>query len=163
MADRESLFALKARYVFPVAGPPIADGYLTISGSRIAAVGQNIRDGPVRDLGNVAILPGLVNAHTHLEFSDLTAPLGSPGMPFAEWIRRVVAYRRNRTEDERQAASIAGLRESSRFGTTSLGEIATAGWPIEAFYADADKLPSATVFLEAIGLRSERIESAMGA
>src|SRR5205807_679378 len=65
--------------------------------------------------------------------------------------------------DERRAASLAGLRESIDFGMTTLGEIATTGWPVEAFLAVADKLPSATVFLEAIGLRRERVESAISA
>ena len=154
---------LKARFVFTAEGPPLRDAVVALADSRIGAIESPSTTGPAIDLGNVAILPGLVNAHTHLEFSDLTTPLGSPGMPFADWIRRVVAYRRDRTEDERQAASIAGLRQTIGFGTTSLGEIATAGWPVEAFLADADRMPSATVFLEAIGLRSERFESAMGA
>ena len=64
---------LKARYVFPVAGRPIPDGSVTIDGQRIVAVGQQCGEGEVRDLGNVAILPGLVNAHTHLDFSDLAS------------------------------------------------------------------------------------------
>ena len=152
---------VKARFVFTAEGPPRRDAVVMLAGSRIAAIESPSTTEPAIDLGNVAILPGFVNAHTHLEFSDLTARLGSPGMPFADWIRRVVAYRRNRTEDERQAGSLAGLRESIDFGVTSLGEIATAGWPVEAFLADADKLPSATVFLEVIGLRRERIESAV--
>src|SRR5258708_108184 len=113
---------LRARYVFTAHGPPLRDAVVALAGSRIAAIESPARADPAIDLGNVAILPGLVNAHTHLEFSDLTAPLGSPGMPFADWIRQVVAYRRRRTEDERRAASLEGLRQRIRFGTTSLGE-----------------------------------------
>ena len=47
------------------------------------------------DVGEGAIIPGLVNAHTHLEFSFLTQPLGKPGIPFTDWIRKIVAARNN--------------------------------------------------------------------
>ena len=50
---------LKARYVFPVTGPPIADGTVAIEGDRIVAVDQ-ARPAEVVDLGNAAILPGFV-------------------------------------------------------------------------------------------------------
>ena len=50
---------LRARYVFPVAGRPIANGSVTIEGERIVALGEDCGDGEVRDLGNAAILPGL--------------------------------------------------------------------------------------------------------
>ena len=80
--------ALKARYVFPVSAKPIVNGMVGIQDERIAAVGEHVAADSVEDLGNVAILPGLVNAHTHLEFSDLTEPLGEPGIGFPQWIRR---------------------------------------------------------------------------
>src|SRR5882672_12267202 len=96
MSEPLAPFALRARYVFPVVGPPIDGGIVTICGERIAAVGENLSASPPIDLGNVAILPGLVNAHTHLEFSDLAAPLGQPGMALPDWIRLVLAERRQR-------------------------------------------------------------------
>jgi cytosine/adenosine deaminase-related metal-dependent hydrolase len=154
---------LKARFVFTAEGPPIRDGVIAIEGARIAAVGQARSGDAVVDLGNAAILPGLVNAHTHLEFSDLAAPIGSPNMPFADWIRAVVAYRRSRTEAERAAAVRQGLSECSRLGTTTVGEIATAGWPVEAFATTAPRAVESLVFLESIGLRESRIEPALEA
>jgi len=86
--------ALRARWVFPVTRPPIDGGLVTVGGGRILAVGQNTSGQPPRDLGDVALLPGLVNAHTHLEFSQLQQPLGQPGMGFADWIRCVIEWRR---------------------------------------------------------------------
>ncbi len=89
------MFAIRARYVFPLDRPPLRDAAIVFDRSRIVAVGeQAARD--ARDLGNVAILPGLVNPHTHLEFSDLRQPLGTPGMSFSDWIRLVVRSRRER-------------------------------------------------------------------
>ena len=74
--------AVRARWVLPIDQPPIEGGIVTIAGGRIVAVGENCSGRPPRDLGDVALLPGLVNAHTHLEFSLLDQPLGEPGMPF---------------------------------------------------------------------------------
>jgi len=145
--------ALKARFVFPVCGSPLPDGVVTIADDRIAAVGRTTA-GPceIEDLGNVAIVPGLVNAHTHLEFSDVTQPLGEPETIFPEWVRRVVEFRRGRTNDPCEAVR-QGLEESLRAGTTLLGEIAQPGWPREEF--DASPIEAA-VFLESIGLASDR-------
>ncbi len=156
-----STFALKARYVFPVAAPPIRDGVITVDGQRIVAVGENASGQPPHDLGNVAILPGLVNAHTHLEFSDLDAPLGDAGAAFPQWIQRVVASRRQRSEQMVELAALRasavqrGLAESLACGTTTLGEIASPGWPRKLF-----EQPSldCTVFLELLGLSVERLE-----
>jgi len=153
-------FSLKARYLFPVASPPIPDGVLTVDGHRIVAVGENTSGRDPVDLGNVALLPGLVNAHTHLEFSDLAGPLGEPGMPFADWIAAVVAHRRDVEEasddigQRRSLAIQAGLAESIRCGTTTIGEIATPGWPSDPFRASP---VNSTVFLELIGLSEDRI------
>jgi cytosine/adenosine deaminase-related metal-dependent hydrolase len=156
-----SAIALQARYIFPVDSPPIRDGVMTVDGERMVAVGENASGRPPHDLGNVAILPGLVNAHTHLEFSDLDAPLGDAGMPFPQWIQRVVASRRQRGEQaddpaaQRAAAVERGLAESLACGTTTLGEIARPLWPREVF----ERQPlDCTVFLELLGLSNERIE-----
>ena len=110
---------------------PIADGAVLLDGPTTVAVGQfplagKVSGAAIIDLGSAAILPGLVNAHTHLEFSDLAKPLGEPGLPFAEWIRAVVSYRRGRTDAEGQQAIALGLDESRRAGVTALGEISTS-------------------------------------
>jgi aminodeoxyfutalosine deaminase len=114
--------SLQARVVYPVDRPPIEHGFVTIDGERIVAVGANAAAAEVIDFGAVALLPGLVNAHTHLEFSYLSRPLGMPGMPLADWIRLVIAERA-RSDDSPDEAIAAGLRESIRYGATTIGEI----------------------------------------
>jgi cytosine/adenosine deaminase-related metal-dependent hydrolase len=142
--------------VFPVDRPPIDNGVVTIGDEgRILSVGSasNV-DGPIRDLGLVALLPGFVNAHTHLEFSDLPKPLGEPGAPLVEWIRQVLVHRRRRAR--RPAAAIAaGISESVSQGTTTLGEIATAD---AAAYAGVHPV-ELTLFVEVIGFSQARAES----
>ena len=90
---RERRQSLRARWVFPVAGPPLRDAAVTIFQGRIVAVGSPPHDVPIEDLGQAAIVPGLVNAHTHLEFSDLAGPIGRPGMGLVEWLGSVIGHR----------------------------------------------------------------------
>jgi len=144
--------------VFPVAGPPMADGVVCFRGSRIIAVGTGAGvAGQVEDLGNVAILPGLVNAHTHLDLSDVAAPLGQPGIGFAEWIQRVILHRIQQAGAGREAVR-RGLRESAAHGTTSLGDIGQAGWRVGLTEPAPLEL---TIFLELIAPTAERVPAAL--
>src|SRR5947199_9339900 len=115
--------ALRARWVVPIDRPPVEGGVVTIAAGRIAAVDKNVTVRPPRDLGDVALLPALVNAHTHLDLSDLTAPLGWPGISFPDWIKLVVKHRRTVAllESKEQllhssAAVAKGLAECSNHG-----------------------------------------------
>ncbi len=121
---------------------------------RIVGIGRESDGPPPIDLGDVAILPGLVNAHVHLEFSDLSAPLGVPNMRFPEWIRSVVEHRGTTDRDPLKAV-VDGLDESLRSGTTTLGEIATGEWssaPFEASPLDC------TIFQELIAIAAEHFD-----
>lgn len=163
MPATPSPFAVRARWVFPIDRPPIEGGIVTIAGGKIAAVGENRSAGPPRDLGDVALLPGFVNAHTHLEFSLLDQPLGQPGMPFPAWIEAVVAYRRERDKPlmvetdglarfQRRWAG-AGLQQLREAATVAVGDIATIDWPGEC--APSGGL-SLTAFTEVLGLDPAR-------
>ncbi len=134
----------------PVIGEPIAHGVVTVVDGRIAGIGRD-SDAPVEDLGNAVLMPGLVNCHTHLEFSDLAQPLGQPGQVFAHWIRDVIAWRRGRTVDPVPAVE-RGLAESHRAGVAALGEIATGSTWLTSIESPAD----VTVFYEAICLQPAR-------
>jgi aminodeoxyfutalosine deaminase len=167
-------FALRARYVFPATSVPIPDGVVTVEGERIVSVGpcdagvspasssaggtpapQGSQD--VRDLGNAAILPGLVNAHVHLDFSDLAAPLGRRGIPFVDWIRRVMEFRLETAGADRHPVS-TGLQESLHVGVTSLGDIAPPGWPTDEIAASP---LGVTVFQELIAPTADRVAAAV--
>jgi aminodeoxyfutalosine deaminase len=129
---------LHARYVYPVVGEPIENGFVSVEEGRIIAVGKSSSPEESFDLGNVAILPGLINAHTHLEFSGLSEPLGSPGMGFVDWIREVIAWRRDQLLDS-PASVAAGLQECSRHGVTTVGNISQPEEPEDAYeHSSAD-------------------------
>ena len=114
----------------PVDQPPIRDGTIVIENDRIVSVAPTSDGITPIDLGEVAILPGLVNAHTHLEFSDFSTPLGNPGIHFADWIRAIVAHRRAidpiALDQSKSNAVEAGLSESLAEGIATLGEIANS-------------------------------------
>jgi cytosine/adenosine deaminase-related metal-dependent hydrolase len=162
----QSPFAVRARWVLPIDGPPIENGIVSIAAGKIAALGENLSDRPPRDLGDVALLPGLVNAHTHLEFSLLDKPLGEPGLGFPDWISRVIAYRKTQAkalmvetdgfQRFRRRAAERGLTELVAGGTVAIGEIATPGWPRECFPAAG---LTTTIFLELLGLDPQKQES----
>ena len=147
-----------ARYVFPVSGPPLANGTVTVGGDRIEAVQPHGERTPDEDLGNAAIIPGLVNAHTHLDLSGARG-LIPPTDPdhFTDWLRGVIAYRRTRTPEQTQVDIRTGLAESLRAGTTLLGDIASEGASWDALAASPAR---AVVFREMIGLSEERAKAA---
>lgn len=151
------LTAYRARWVVPVDHSPIEHGVLVVSQGRIIAVADDWPQ-PAIDLGDVALIPGLVNCHTHLEFSSLATPL-TPLLPFTDWIRAVIRYRQ--TQPQAAAAAIAaGLAESLQSGVTLLGDIATTGWDWHD-YRTLPQHPQVIVFQELLGLSDERVVEQM--
>ena len=145
-----------ARYVFPVAGPPLERGTLTFEGDRITAVLPRGDRTPDLDFGNAAVIPGLVNAHTHLDLSAArNAVPPTPADRFTDWLRAVVAFRRQSTVPAADAVR-AGLAESLRFGTTLVGDISADGG---SFAILTDAPTRAVVFHEVIGLKHERLQA----
>src|SRR6185295_2004107 len=117
---------ITARYVFPVDVPPLPGGVIRIQNNKIAGVLPHGRITPDLDLGNVAILPGLVNAHTHLDLSDMHGRC-PPTPDFTQWLRGVIAFRRQQPPESVQQAIAAGIAASVAAGTTLVGDISSAG------------------------------------
>jgi aminodeoxyfutalosine deaminase len=140
----------RAAWVVPVAGPPIRDGFVAVEQGRIAAVGKD-REGaePEEQLGSVALLPGLVNAHTHLELSYLRERV-SPAPAFVSWVRSVMAARRQRPDpgaSEILDGVRAGIDESVRSGTALVGDISNS---LVTFGALAESPIGGVLFYELI-------------
>jgi aminodeoxyfutalosine deaminase len=153
MADPlNSPWTLTARWVFPVSGPPLEHGTVTITGDRITAVNARGACSADVDLGNVAVLPGLVNAHTHLDLTGLRGQ-APPSPDFTSWLRQVIAHRRGRTAEQVNDDVRAGLAECLRFGTTLLGDISGDGGSWDVL---AEAPLRAVVFREFLGLAADR-------
>ena len=121
-----------ARHVFPVSAEPIADGAVAAEGGRIVAVGtaadlrERFPSANVVDLEGYALLPGLVNTHTHLELTHHTGHIPDD-LPLIEWIGPLVRYSRTRTPEDFERAASAGIEMLASSGTVAIGEICTFG------------------------------------
>ncbi len=91
----------------------------------VVEVGTGVAPDGAEDLGDAALLPGLVNAHTHLEFSDLSEPIGRPGILLSDWIGHVVGARAGTPPESKTLAIESGVRELIDTGTRLVGEIMT--------------------------------------
>lgn len=114
----------RARWVLPIDRPPIDDGWVTVENGVIRDLGQG-RPAveAVTDLGDAVILPGLVNAHTHLELSWLAGHI-PPASSMAAWIRGLMAARsRSPRDDVQRVAAAAALADARAQGTVAFGDI----------------------------------------
>jgi aminodeoxyfutalosine deaminase len=144
-----------ARWVFPVSGPPLERGVLLISDDRVIAAAKYGRATADLDFGNAAIVPGFVNAHTHL---DLTGARGltPPTQDFTAWLRSVIAYRKSRTPEQVDADIQAGIAECLRFGTTTVNDISVDG---RSFDLLAESSIRSIVFHEILGMSADRAKA----
>ena len=114
-----------ADWVLPIEAPPVHRGRVDVRGGRIVGVGASAAGGgvpgPVVDLGCTAILPALVNAHTHLELSGLRGAVPpAPSMP--RWVDRLIERRAEAGPPEPEAIRVA-VAEARASGTGLLGDI----------------------------------------
>lgn len=106
---------------------PIEDGAFVVTGNRFVAAGPAAAvlpkyEGEYHDLGEVIVLPGLINAHCHLDYSSMRGSF-LPSRNFPQWIRRINALKRSLTDDDYLAAMEIGFSELRRSGVTSVFNI----------------------------------------
>src|SRR5207248_1663986 len=109
-----------ARWVLPVASAPISDGAVAVEGARIAGVGaraeleERFQSASVEDFGEAAILPGLVNCHTHLELTAMRGFLEPEEGDFFAWLIKVTIARGARMTTETSTPLRRGARSRPR-------------------------------------------------
>jgi 5-methylthioadenosine/S-adenosylhomocysteine deaminase len=144
---------LRARWVLPVHMPPIEDGEVVIDDGVIESVGKarGSAAGAI-DLGLSAILPGLVNAHAHLEYTVLRGMLED--VAFFPWIRALVQLKMRLGLDDWAASASLGAAEMLAAGITTVADASDSGAAVSALAASGQR---GTVFREAFGIDRETV------
>jgi aminodeoxyfutalosine deaminase len=149
---------LRARTVLPVSQPPIENGAVAVSGNRIRAAGswtemRSMSGEKVLDLGEVILLPGLVNAHCHLDYTDMAGALPPP-KNFTDWIPLITAAKSAWSYSEYAHSWLHGAHMLLRTGTTTVADIEAMPDLLPEVW-DATPLRVFS-FLEMTGIRARR-------
>jgi cytosine/adenosine deaminase-related metal-dependent hydrolase len=153
---------LRARVVLPIASPPIEDGAVLIYRDRIVVAApwknfppqfKSLDPGKILDLGDAIILPGLVNAHCHLDYTGM-AGLWPPTKKFTDWIPRMLAAKAEWSYSDYARSWISGAKMLLQSGTTTVADIEAAPELLPDVW---ESTPLRVVsFLEMTGVRSKR-------
>lgn len=153
-----------APWVLPIDAPPIADGAVLIGGDgRILATGPDSAvpspPGAVRErLTHAAILPGLINTHTHLELTGLDGC--DTERDFPVWIARIIALKAGRGPADFLAAARRGIQDCWAAGVTTVADTGDSGAVIQAL---SELGASGIAYHEVFGPHPDQVEAAMAA
>jgi cytosine/adenosine deaminase-related metal-dependent hydrolase len=148
---------LSADWVVPVEGPPIRDGAVVVEDGLIAAVGTSAELGEGERFPEAVILPGFVDAHTHLEYAAY-AGFGD-GLSFGPWIALHVERKQRLDLEDMEAIARLGALECLRSGITTVGDCSFSG---AAATACAELGLRATVYLEVFGADESNVGERFG-
>ena len=118
---------LRAKTILPVTAPPIEDGAVFIDGNKIHSITHwrdlrpHLRE-RVLDLGEVILLPGLVNAHCHLDYTDMAGELPPP-KTFTNWIAAITAHKTAWSYSDYARSWLHGAHQLLKTGTTTVADI----------------------------------------
>ena len=118
---------LRAKIVLPVTAPPIEDGAVFIDARTIRAVEPwrdlrpHLREKAL-DLGEVILLPGLVNAHCHLDYTDMAGELPPP-KTFTDWIAAIIAHKSGWSYSDYARSWLRGADQLLKTGATTVADI----------------------------------------
>ena len=149
---------LRAKIILPVTAPPIEDGAVFVAGNKIRAVlpWENLRAHlreKVTDLGDVILLPGFINAHCHLDYTDMAGTLPPP-TKFTDWIAAITAAKTGWGYSDYARSWLRGAHQLLKTGTTTVGDIEVMPDLLPEVW-DATPLRVFS-FLEMTGIRSRR-------
>ena len=139
-------------------GPAIHDGGVVMRGNRIKAVGrwrELARDATERpvDVGEVVLMPGLINAHCHLDYTHMAGQF-SPPRDFTDWLKLITSTKSQWTIADYRDSWVAGARMLVRHGTTTVADIEAVPQLLPGIW---DETPLRVVsLLEMIGITSKR-------
>jgi len=144
-----------ARWVLPIVTPLIENGAVAVDDARIVALGSSTEikskfpDSRVEDFGQAAIMPGLVNSHSHLELTVMRGFLEREENDFFAWLRKLTFARLAMTSEDLLVSATCGAIEAARAGVTCLADASSSA--MQAMQA-----------LRAVGLRGIVYQESFG-
>lgn len=154
-----SSLILRARCLLPMGAAPIDNGAVALEGGRIRWIGRwrDFEGGTgarMHDLGEVVLLPGLINAHCHLDYTGMAGQLPPP-RHFPDWIKMILSLKAHWSYTDYAESWLKGAKMLLESGTTTVCDI-------EAFPELVPDVWGSTPlrvisFLEVTGLRDVRI------
>jgi cytosine/adenosine deaminase-related metal-dependent hydrolase len=155
---------LRARTILPITAPPIENGAVVVSGNSIRAVDSwsvlksRFPDDEIIDLGEVIFLPGLINAHCHLDYTDMAGMLPPP-RKFTDWIPLMLAAKAEWSYTDYARSWLNGAQMLLQTGTTTVADIEAVPELLPEMW-DATPLRVFS-FLEMTGVKSKRDPAAI--
>jgi aminodeoxyfutalosine deaminase len=153
----------RAEWIVPVSSPPVSNASVLTAGGRILAAGpfnQLRKDCPAQtrvvDHGRTALIPALVNAHTHIDLSAIKGKIPFPTKGFADWLNTFFTLRGELGNDAIKNGFDRGTQELLDGGTAVFGDVTNGIVMTESL-----RLPERHIFLELIGFNCGSIISAM--
>src|SRR5687768_12532308 len=149
---------IRARCVLPMSGPLIDNGAVVVENRRIQWLGawhacpsEHAKD--VTDLGEVVLMPGLINAHCHLDYTNMAGKIPPP-REFPDWVKTILSFKAHWSFSEYAESWLRGAGMLLNTGTTTVADIeAVPELPAETWHATPLRLVS---FFELTGVKSQR-------
>ncbi len=123
-----------ADFVLPISSEPFENGAVLIENGKILAVGkfpelkENFPGAEIENFGEAVIMPGFVNAHSHLEITAMRGFLDDVEDDFRAWLLKLNKARAEVLGDnDIETAAILGVIEGARAGVTCFGDIGRMG------------------------------------
>jgi cytosine/adenosine deaminase-related metal-dependent hydrolase len=149
---------LRARCILPIGETPIDNGALLIDSGQIKWIGpwrqcDTVDAGPVTDLGEVALIPGLINAHCHLDYTNMAAQIPPPKY-FPDWVKTILSFKAHWSFTEFAESWLKGARMLLESGVTTVADIESVPELLKEVWSSTPlRLIS---FLEMTGVKSQR-------
>ncbi|MDI6800300.1 MAG: amidohydrolase family protein [Actinomycetota bacterium] len=151
---------LTARWVLPISEPPIEDGAVLVDGSRIVEIGElkelsaKYRSEEIKDLGLSVIMPGFVDAHSHLEYSVFRGSCDD--LAFSDWKLQVTEKSRLLSKEDWLVSARLGALEAISSGITSIADTTSSG---ASLWATKEAGLSGIIFCEVLGMDNSKVEA----
>lgn len=147
-------------------GPPVMNGAVLTRGGVILAAGpheavksQCPAGTDCVDHGSAALLPALVNAHTHLELTPLRGRIELPAQSFPDWLNQLLPLRMTLNPSLQRVGVLEGARLMMESGVALYGDVTNGA---SLAQTANDRLSGRIAFVEALGFDCDSLEQALG-